>query len=159
LAALLYFRLFMAPPGDMLGGGAARLAQQASEIARHTRILRYFLGEVIGFGSWEIGVLTLGIIPILAVYYALFHRPLPKTERRAFSAAAIILVAQLLGYYAAFLITPYDLTWHLSYSTERLVLQVFPLFLFLTLLANSPAETVLGAGVEPLSGVHYAIDD
>ena len=67
-----------------------------------------------------------------------------RSERHIF-AVGVILVVQLLGYYAAFLITPYDLTWHLSYSTERLVLQIFPLLLFLILCASLPVEAVLGA--------------
>ena len=54
----------------------------------------------------------------------------------------VILVVQLLGYYGAFLITPYDLTWHLSDSTERLVLQIFPLLLFLILCTSLPVEAV-----------------
>ena len=46
-----------------------------------------------------------------------------------------MLVVQALGYYAIYLITPYDLAWHLSYSAERIVLQIFPLLLFLVLAA------------------------
>ena len=55
-----------------------------------------------------------------------------------------ILVIQLAGDYGAFLLTPYDLSWHLSYSTNRLVLQVFPLFLFTALTVAKPAESLLG---------------
>lgn len=159
LAVLLYFKIYIAPPGDMLGGGAARLAQQASDIARHAEILQYFWREIIGFGSWGIGPLSIGIIPILALYYALFRAPIPAAERPAYTAVGVVLGLQLIGYYAAFLITPYDLTWHLSYSTERLVLQIFPLLLFLILCASLPAEAVLGAGAAQSNGVHHATDN
>jgi hypothetical protein len=159
LAVLLFFRVYIAPPGDMLSGGAARLALQASDMARHVEILQYFGREILGFGSWGVGLLSIGIIPILALYYALFHAPIPAAERPAYFAVAVILILQLLGYYAAFLITPYDLSWHLSYSTERLVLQIFPLLLFLILCASLPAEAVLSATTAHSSGVHHAIDN
>ena len=43
-----------------------------------------------------------------------------------------MLAIQMLGYYGAYLVSPYDLAWHLSYSSTRIVLQMFPLLLFLT---------------------------
>ena len=159
LAVVLYFKIYVAPPGDMLGGGAARLSLQASDIARHAEILKYFWREIISLGSWGIGPLSIGIIPILALYYALFRAPIPAAERTGYYAVGVILVLQLLGYYGAFLITPYDLTWHLSYSTERLVLQIFPLLLFLILCASLPVEAVLRDNPGPSNGVHHAIDN
>jgi hypothetical protein len=160
LAVLLYFKIYLAPPGDMLSGGAARLGQQASDLARHAEILRYFWREITGFGSWGIGLLSsLGIIPILVLYYAVFHAAISPAGRKASSAVAAILGVELLGDYGAFLITPYDLTWHLSYSTERLVLQIFPLLLFLILCASLPAESVLSPGTAHSSGVRHAIDN
>ena len=53
-----------------------------------------------------------------------------------------MLVIQALGYYAIYLITPYDLTWHLSYSIERIALQIFPLVAFLILSASRSPESV-----------------
>ncbi len=58
-------------------------------------------------------------------------------------AAAIAIVGvQILAYYAVYLITPYDLTWHLSYSIERIFLQVFPLIAFFVLLATKTPEVI-----------------
>ena len=159
LAVLLYFKISIAPPGDMLGGGAARLTLQASDFARHAEILRYFWLEMISFGSWGIGPWFIGIIPILALYYALFHAPILGPERRGYYAVGLILVLQLVGDYGAFLITPYDLTWHLSYSTQRLIIQVFPLFLFLIMAASSPVEALLGSSPGQSNGVHHATDN
>ncbi len=50
----------------------------------------------------------------------------------------------MLGYYAAYLVSPYELSWHLTYSSSRIVLQVLPLLAFLILSATSDMETVLG---------------
>ncbi|MFN2120177.1 MAG: glycosyltransferase family 39 protein [Anaerolineales bacterium] len=143
LAVLLYFRLLIAPPGDMLGGGATRLATQSLDVSRHLEILRYFGQVLIGFGGWGIAPLVVGIIPILVVYFLLVGSGRGIARWQVYAALAAILVIQLAGDYGAFLLTPYDLGWHLSYSTNRLFLQVFPLFLFVVLTAAKPAESVL----------------
>jgi hypothetical protein len=90
------------------------------------------------------------------LYWLFFRSSIRGTERAAFLASSIILGVQLAGYYAAFLITPYDLTWHLSYSTDRLMLQVFPLLLFLILCASIPAEQVVGSKLAPATGAQHA---
>ena len=58
------------------------------------------------------------------------------------TAALVLLSVQLLGYYAVYVITPYDLTWHLTYSIERIFLQVFPLSAFMILIATQTPETI-----------------
>jgi len=45
-----------------------------------------------------------------------------------------------MGYFAVYLITPYDLVWHLSHSLGRLFLQVWPSALFLFFLAIKGPE-------------------
>jgi hypothetical protein len=155
LAVLLYFRLLIAPAGDMLGGGATRLLSQGLDLSRHLEILRYFGQVLIGFGGWGIAPLPLGIIPIVLVYFLLAGLGGGIGKRQAYLALAAMLAIQLAGDYGAFLLTPYDLTWHLSYSTSRLVLQVFPLFLFLVLTATKPAESVLSF----LSGQQRGVQD
>jgi Dolichyl-phosphate-mannose-protein mannosyltransferase len=156
LGIVVYFKTQIAPPGDILSGGAARLTTQAADISRHLEILRYFGGEVVHFGSWDFAPLAIGILPILLLYWLFFRSSIRGTERAAFLASSIILGVQLAGYYAAFLITPYDLTWHLSYSTDRLMLQVFPLLLFLILCASIPAEQVVGSKLAPATGAQHA---
>jgi 4-amino-4-deoxy-L-arabinose transferase-like glycosyltransferase len=156
LAVLLYFRLRIAPAGDMLGGSASRLLAQGLDPARHVEILRHF-GEVLfGFGSWGMGPVAVGIIPILLAYLALAKAPVGIPEVQAILALTGLLIVQLAGDYAAFLITPYDLAWHLSYSTDRLVLQFFPLFAFMILIMAKPVESLLRFRAGHGSGVQNA---
>jgi hypothetical protein len=143
LAIVLYFKLFMAPSGDILSGAAGGLVEKITELSRHTVILRYLWNELTGFGGWGIAGLGIGILPILALYYLIFRSPIPVEHKPAFAAGFVMLGIQLLGYYAAYLVSPYDLEWHLSYSSTRIVLQLFPLLLFLTLCASREAEKVL----------------
>jgi len=146
LAVVLFFKLRIAPSGDILSAAAGGSLSQLTDLSRHALILRYLWSEISGFGSWNIAGLGIGILPILALYYALFRSRIPPELRPAYAAGLAILVIQVLGYYAAYLISPYDLAWHLSYSSTRIVLQIFPLLLFLVLCASRETETILGPG-------------
>jgi hypothetical protein len=45
------------------------------------------------------------------------------------------LILTLAGYFAVYLITPYDIYWHLRFSLTRLFLQLWPSMIFLFFLA------------------------
>jgi 4-amino-4-deoxy-L-arabinose transferase-like glycosyltransferase len=141
-AIVLYFKFFLAPPSDVLSNGPAHSIAQVLDLPRHVQILQSFWGQFQGFGSWGIPGLTYGIIPVLAIYSLLFHSGIAREHRTAYIAGITMLVVQMLGYYAIYLITPYDLTWHLYYSAERVILQIFPLILFLVLSASRTPESV-----------------
>ena len=142
IGLVLYFKLFLAPPSDVLSNGLARSIQQILDISRHREILQYFANEFVDFGRWAS---VIGILPILVVYFLLFRLPVQKELRSAYVAGIIILLVQLLGDYAIYLITPYDLTWHLTYSIERVVLQIFPMAAFLILCASRTPEMIFGS--------------
>ncbi len=59
------------------------------------------------------------------------------TEER-FLAAVIAL--QLLVFIAAYAITPHDVSWHVRWSWERLVLQVTALVTFLAIVVTLPKQ-------------------
>lgn len=135
------FKLFLAPPSDVLSNGAARSIQQILEPSRHLEIVQYLGRELFSFGGWT---KLFGVLPVLLVYFLLFRLPVNKELRPAFLAVITMLAVQLLGDYGVYLITPYDLTWHLSYSIERIVLQIFPVIAFLVLCASQTPEMIFG---------------
>ncbi|HEY5984257.1 MAG TPA: glycosyltransferase family 39 protein [Anaerolineales bacterium] len=143
LAVVIYFKLFLAPSGDILLGASGGLAAKLADVSRHTLIIQYLWNEFTAFGSWGIWGISIGILPILAVYYLVFRSSIAQNVRAAYLAGLAMLGIQVVGYYAAYLVSPYDLAWHLSYSSTRIVAQVFPLILFLTLAASREAEQVL----------------
>ena len=55
-------------------------------------------------------------------------------------ASSIALLAIFVAYFFAYVITPMDLTWHLSTSLGRLYVQLWPSFIFLFLAALRTAE-------------------
>ena len=94
------------------------------------------------FGGWTLLAQPIGIIAVLLVYLILVREPLTKERTLMVIASSAMLGIQMLGYYGVYLITPYDLTWHLSFSVERIFLQIFPLLAFVILSAAQTPETI-----------------
>lgn len=145
LAAVLYFKLAIAPSGDILSAAATGSFLQILDPARHAVILAYLWSEFLRFGSWGLPGLGFGIFPVLVFYYLVFRTPVPRESVSAFVATAVMIFIQLLGYYGAYLVSPYELSWHLSYSSTRVVLQIFPLVCLIVLCSTRPAEEVLAS--------------
>ncbi len=142
LAAVLYFKLFLAPPSDVLSNGPTRSIAQALDPSRHLEILRYFGGQLLGFGGWRLIGLPFGVFVVLLVYLALARAPQAGVARTTTVAAIVLTGVQMLGYYAVYVITPYDLTWHLTTSVERVFLQIFPLVAFAILNLTRTPESI-----------------
>ena len=142
IAFVLYFKLFLAPPSDVLSNGAAHSITQAVDPSRHIEILRFFAGQLIGFGGWDVIGLPVGVIVVLLVYLVLAREPGAEANRPMAISAIALIGIQALGYYAVYVITPYDLTWHLTYSIERVFLQIFPLIAFAILNSTKTPESI-----------------
>jgi hypothetical protein len=151
LVIFISFRLFIAPSGDILSAATGGSLSQVLDMSRHSVILTHLWGEVLGFGLWGIAGLAFGILPIMLIYVLLFHRRPAAGWVPALHAGFIILVVQVLGYYVAYLVSPYELSWHLAYSSTRIVLQVLPLLLFLILSTATNVETVFARRTAPSS--------
>jgi hypothetical protein len=138
LAIVLYFKEFLAPPSDVMSGGIAHSIQQALDWSRHVMILKSAGADLLSFGGWGIG-----FIPILLVYALIFKLAPSSGLRPAYFAIGLILVLQAIGYYGIYLVTPYDLQWHIDFSIGRLVLQLYIPFLFLFFTIVTDVETAL----------------
>jgi 4-amino-4-deoxy-L-arabinose transferase-like glycosyltransferase len=142
LAIVLYFKLVLAPPSDVLSNGPGRSIAQALELSRHLEILRFMGTELLSFGGWSVRAVPIGAIAVLLVYLLLTRPQLVPQQRLMLVATVVLFGVQMLGTYAVYLITPYDLTWHLTYSIERIFLQVFPLLAFAILSAARSPEAM-----------------
>jgi len=138
LIIVLYFKEFLAPPSDVLGNGVARSIQQALDVSRHITILKSFGADFLSFGGWGIGIL-----PILLAYALIFKLAPFSDPRPAYMAIGLILILQAIGYYGIYLITPYDLQWHIDFSLSRLVFQLYVPFLFLFFTIVTDVEKAL----------------
>ncbi len=156
LAVVLYFKVHLAPPSDVLSTGPARDIAQILDPSRHVEIIKYVSSALVAFGGMGVAALPIGILVVLLIYLVLFRMPIAREIRPAYVAGIVMLGLQAAGYYGIFLITPYDLAWHLSYSTTRLILQVYPLITFLILAATATPEAVFGSSGAAQPGVQHA---
>ncbi|HEX8992835.1 MAG TPA: hypothetical protein VF784_14240, partial [Anaerolineales bacterium] len=142
MAVVLYFKLFLAPPSDVLSNAPSRSLMQLVDPSRHLEILRFFGTQLLFFGDWLFAGVPVSVILVLLVYLMLAREPLSRERVPMLVTAVILLVVQMLGYYAVYVITPYDLTWHLTTSVSRVFLQVFPLIAFFVLISTRTPETI-----------------
>src|SRR5574341_1360311 len=112
---------------------------------RHLEILHFFWLIFLSFGNWDRASLPIGIIPLLLVYFLLFRSSREEGHRHNPVAGITMLIMQMLGYYGTYLISPYPIKWHLNFSAERLVLQLFPVITFMVLCASRTPESIFGA--------------
>jgi hypothetical protein len=75
--------------------------------------------------------------------------------RGGLPVAIIVLALQLTSYFLAYLLTPWDLPWHLASSADRLLLQLCPLSLLILFLWLATPEEVLAeeAGTADVSSL------
>ncbi len=117
----------------------------SASVARLTDPSRYWL---IAQTYWQLAVSDLGLFVVALPLGFLF---LGKTRNRprGFSFACAVLLLMLAGYFLVFLVTPYNLDWHVK-SARRLFVQLWPLALLIYFLYVASPEKLLaresGAG-------------
>lgn len=129
LAILILFKSTLAPPNDLitLSTGQSVWAKVADS-SRYYTIARELLQR------------ATGMVYILAIYGICVGLGARRTAGAVQAALTLLIV--YAGYLAVYLITPNDLLWHISTSMDRLLLQVWPTFVFVYfLLLATPEET------------------
>ncbi len=142
MAVVIYFKLALAPPSDVLSNAPSRSLMQALDPARHLEILRFFGSQLLAFGGWVFLGLPVSVMLVLLVYLIAARQPLSRDRVPMLVVALVVLAVQMAGYYAIYVITPYDLTWHLTTSVSRVFLQIFPMTVFFVLIATRTPETI-----------------
>lgn len=116
--------------GDLFSDPANALSKLADP-ARYWTIFAGYAKGFLRFGHW----LWIPGTLVLAALLILFGRDAGRTRQPGFRTSVLVLSLTFIGYFGVFLITPYDLHWHLRFSLLRLFLQLWPSALFLYFLA------------------------
>ncbi len=119
LAVIGYFKL-LAPPNDLMATSDGGLFAKLLDLSRYEMILKSFATDILKPPAI-----------FLFVYFLIMGFSAYHTQRRGFLTLVALLVLQLLGYGFVYIITPYDLSWHLMTSQARLLFQVIPLAVFI----------------------------
>jgi 4-amino-4-deoxy-L-arabinose transferase-like glycosyltransferase len=128
----LYFKVNIVPPNDIINESITAQIPKLLDLSRY--------GTLILFSLYFLAVYVFIVAAIWGVLAS------QQTVQIKFEPVFLIVIFVLLGYGAIFLITPYNLTWHIVTAMERLILHVWSLRLFclgLTLQAKAemPAQT------------------
>lgn len=132
-AVVLWFKLTLSPLSPQFHRQRATMLEQVADLSRYEAIGRAALYELIhGVGA---------ILLALAVYGILLGRARDQRARRHATGVLAIVGFAALAYGFTYLTSRVDLHWLLSYSMDRLLLQLWPCSLFAALLyLASPGE-------------------
>lgn len=135
LLIVVYFKS-LAPPNDLAANSGADVFEKIADPARYEAILVSFVS----------GVFKREAV-FLFIYMLIMADGSLRSRRKGISVLAALIVLQMLGYAAVYLVTPYDLSWHLFTSQQRLIFHVIPLAIFLCFSVSADPETALSARV------------
>jgi len=134
------FSVFLTPADQIFANGvsATTLLTQLTDSSRWSLTLASFTHNMFFFSSGidKKTLLCGGVLPLL-VYAVLSYRRFGTTndnngkDNAAARLAGFIFFAVVIlmtaGYFFIYLITPYDLKWHLTTSNHRIFLQIYPI--------------------------------
>ena len=137
LAAVLVFKLQYAPPNDLMAGQSlATILPKLVDLPRYGTILGSLGQNLLTVGGWKLPILIVLLLGAL-----LLRHQLPPQEKTVYWVFCGLVLLTLAGFCAVYVITPHPLEWHLKYSMDRLMLQIFPMLLCLLLLGmRTPRE-------------------
>jgi len=143
VTALGLFKVLYSPPNPIVNSITTQMIwQRLSAADYHVRILKAFAHKSPSFGDWWIAPFLLLILHIIATTR--------KSARTPWPTAALAVAGMLGGYYAVYLLSPYDLDWHIGTSMNRLLLQLWPMLLLVySLLAAGPPALTRSHGTLP----------
>ena len=141
LFLIVYFKTQIAPPNDMVAAqGFGITLGRLADPARHLVIARAFVAEL-----YSLGKLRWLIFPICLLLLGLSKDQRLKPNVQTGTRMVLLMLA---GYYFVYLITPYELVWHLTSSLQRLYIQLYPSVLFIFFTAINGSQKI-GSHPEP----------
>ena len=128
LFTYVVFKLFVAPPNYALAQTIEGMVEKWFDGTRRQTVAFYMKKKLLAFGDWVVPLL-----PMLLVYGLLVGVDIPSIRRsyRGLIFLAIVILTVLGMFIVAYLVTTLPLEWQIRKSLERLLLQVYPLFLLL----------------------------
>jgi len=138
LVVVAYYKAYIAPTCTLIAPQTLQtVADRITNPARYLEIAVTFARKAFDLAHWTVLLLT--------CYGLAAGAGKPKEERLGITTAAIAILFMLAGYFAVYVLTPYDLTLHLRWSFRRLLLHLWPGIIFICfLLLRTPEEALVG---------------
>jgi hypothetical protein len=164
LAVLLIFKIAVAPGSDLIAGQSpAGLLDKLGDAGRYGTILLSYLRTGLTFtqgipdvrAPFHPNPAVPGII-LLAAYLLIAGRESDPGDRDGIITGWALVLFTLAGYFLVLVVTPHDLNWHLLTSLNRLLLQLWPLAIFLVFMSAripGPAPSEAQDGKRKKAGI------
>jgi hypothetical protein len=134
LIVIVVFKLLFAGPNWMVPTlGKAAVIARVTDTSRWALIFKSLADNLVRFGGWPVN-------PLLLVLAGLSIRKLMPGHRRALYPFFVIIMVVLVSDVSVYLIAP-NLPWLLETSLDRLLLQLWPMCIFVTLAAWASTGT------------------
>jgi len=115
----LLFKFIYAPANDLIAENqAGTLLEKLTDTARYSMIIENIANSV-----YRKYPLIIFFIFLMILFY----------KKKRISYDFLILILMLFIYIAVYIMTPHNLQWHLTTSLDRLLLHIYPSFIFLFL--------------------------
>ena len=137
LAAIVLHKAFLAGDNDLLSG-----QNWDASLPRLLDPWRYwYVVQALVLYALRIARPFAIVLPLCVLFLGM-TRSRPRGAR-GLPTACVTLVLMLAGYSAVYILTPWDIHWHLASSAERLLLQLLPLALLIVFLSLASPEELL----------------
>ena len=144
LLVVIYFKATLATPNRMLfPPQGPSLVDKLLDASRYWITLDAFITQGLGFGNWAVSLTAL-----LLFYLLLLGLGVKQNEGAGIAASLIALGIMLAGYFAAFVLSPLDVSGHIASSLNRVLLQLWPSFIFIFfLIVRTPEQALMKSEV------------
>ncbi len=136
LIVILLFKLALAPANDVVDtGNLGQSISQLFSLPRYSEVISALQEYPKGFGGWSIP------LPLIFMVSWVLMGPVITSENKpAILSLAGLLILQWIGYFLIYVITPHGLQTHINQSYDRLLMHIYPLFLFFLFLFLPPLD-------------------
>jgi len=136
MSIIIYFKVQLVPPNDLLQSlDHGHLIPRLIDLTAHVQIIKALVNHFLYYSYSLI---------MLAVCIACFGIKVGEVDKNGIVTSLLTLSIMFCGFYFVYLTTPHDLTWHLKTSLERVLLQLWPTFIFTYfLMVRSPEEVMV----------------
>ena len=129
---LCYLKFNLAPHSQVF---KVNISARLFDFQRNFFIIRAFQNQFLHFSSFYIGA-----IPLLFIYLFMSGIDVKKKNIQILLTSFITLSLMTRSYFAMYIITPYELNWHLANTLNRLFLQLWPSTIIFIFLLSKPVE-------------------
>lgn len=135
LGTEMFFKLRLATSNDLFNlDNLSNIFSYLGQLDRYQQIFLKFVEKIFLFND--------GIFFIMVVYLLFSGLDKDFFNRRTLPPLVTLLGLMFCGYFLSFLISPYDLRWHLNSALYRLIIHIWPSWVFLFFLCTKGAEKV-----------------